>query len=330
MILKNKNIFTNQKTRFVVEEDLFSIAFYNTENLFDYKNDKHTLDSDYTPGGRKKWGHYRYQHKVNKIAKVISKIGTDSCMYPPTLIGLAEIETKQVALDIIHCETLRYLDYDCIHYESPDERGIDVALLYHKDFFKLHHSEPIPVNVFETTGIKDDTRDILYVKGELHGEPTHVFVNHWPSRRKGIDKTHLKRIALAQLLSNKISQILEQEPDAKLLIMGDFNDDPFSESLQKHLLPSKLQNPMKSLLSNQKGSLIHNGTWHLFDQILHSNSFIEKGNQFVKAKIFNKEFLTDWTGRNKGEPLRTYIGKFYRGGFSDHFPVFSIFRKKTL
>lgn len=314
----------------MLEDNLFSIAFYNTENLFDYKDDKHTLDTDYTPGGRKKWGHYRYQHKINKIAKVISKIGTDSCMYPPALVGLAEVETKQVTVDILKSETLRYLNYDCVHYDSPDERGIDVALLYHKDFFELEHSEAIPVQVFEPSGVKDDTRDILYVNGKLHGEFTHVFVNHWPSRRKGVDKTHLKRIVLAEILVSRIDRILNNDPDANILVMGDFNDDPHSESISKYLMTDKILNPMQDIISPKKGSLIHNGIWHLFDQIMYSKSFTtEKGNQFVKAKIYNKDFLTDWTGRNKGEPLRTYIGKFYRGGFSDHFPVYATFKKES-
>ncbi|NJB84058.1 endonuclease/exonuclease/phosphatase family protein [Wenyingzhuangia aestuarii] len=312
----------------MAEDNLFSIAFYNTENLFDYKDDTHTLDSDYTPSGRKKWGHYRYQHKINKIAKVISKIGTDDCVFPPVLIGLAEVETKQVALDIIHSETLRYLNYDCVHYESPDERGIDVALLYHKDFFELIDSEAIPIEVFEPNGVKDETRDILYVKGNLYGELTHVFVNHWPSRRKGVDKTHLKRIALAKILSQRTDEILKQDPDANILIMGDFNDDPSSESIHKYLVSDSIINPMNKLHQLQKGSLVHNGVWHLFDQILHSKAYTQaEQTQFVKSEIYNKEFLTDWTGRGKGEPLRTYIGKFYRGGFSDHFPVYAIFKK---
>lgn len=316
------------KTKHVTENNLFSIAFYNTENLFDYKDDTHTLDSDFTPKGRKKWGAYRYQHKINKIAKVISKIGTDKCIYPPTLIGLAEIETKQVALDITQSETLRYLNYDCVHYESPDERGIDVALLYHKDFFEPIHSEPIPIEVFEPNGVKDDTRDILYVKGKLHGEVTHVFVNHWPSRRKGIDKTYLKRITLANILTHRIDNILAEDPNAKILIIGDFNDDPSSESIDKHLISEHIINPMQKIHQPKVGSLVHNGIWHLFDQILHSKTYTSgEGNQIVKTKIFNKEFLTDWTGRNKGEPMRTYIGKFYRGGFSDHFPVYSILKK---
>ncbi|NIJ43592.1 hypothetical protein FHR24_000031 [Wenyingzhuangia heitensis] len=312
----------------MAEDNLFSIAFYNTENLFDYKDDAHTLDSDYTPAGRKKWGHYRYQHKINKIAKVISKIGTDDCVFPPVLVGLAEVETKQVALDIIHSETLRYLNYDCVHYESPDERGIDVALLYHKDFFELSYSEAIPIEVFEPNGVKDETRDILYVKGKLYGEVTHVFVNHWPSRRKGVDKTHLKRIALAKILAQKTKEILTENPDANILIMGDFNDDPISESIDKFLVSNKIINPMKALYQDQKGSLVHNGVWHLFDQILYSKSYKDSSDTtFIKSEIYNKDFLTDWTGRSKGEPLRTYIGKFYRGGFSDHFPVYAIFKK---
>ncbi len=310
------------------EDNLFSIAFYNTENLFDYKDDKHTLDSDFTPSGRKKWGHYRYQHKVNKIAKVISKIGTSDCMYPPVLVGLAEIETKDVALDITQSETLRYLNYDCVHYESPDERGIDVALLYNKDFFELLDSEPIPIQVYEPNGVKDDTRDILYIKGNLHGELTHVFVNHWPSRRKGVDKTHLKRITLANILTERVDAIMTEDKDAKVIIMGDFNDDPSSESIAKHLVSDQILNPMAKLHQPKQGSLTHNGVWHLFDQILHSKTFTNTtGTQHVKSAIFNEEFLTDWTGRNKGEPMRTYIGKFYRGGFSDHFPVYSILKK---
>lgn len=324
----NKDIFTFQKTCKVTKENLFSIAFYNTENLFDYKNDAHTLDSDYTPSGRKKWGHYRYQHKVNKIAKVISKIGTEDCMFPPTLVGLAEVETKQVAIDVLNSETLRYLNYGCVHYESPDERGIDVALLYHKDFFELLSSEAIPIDVFEPNGVKDDTRDILYVKGNLYNELTHVFVNHWPSRRKGVDKTHLKRISLAHILNKRIHEILAEDSNAKIIIMGDFNDDPTSDSIAKHLVSEQIHNPMSKLLTPTQGTLRHNGVWHLFDQILHSNAFVQKEqNQFVKSEIFNKDFLTDWTGRNKGEPLRTYIGKFYRGGFSDHFPVYTVFKK---
>lgn len=312
----------------MTEENLFSIAFYNTENLFDYKDEAHTLDKDFTPSGRKKWGQYRYQHKINKIAKVISKIGTDDCMYPPVLVGLAEIETKQVALDITHSETLRYLNYDCIHYDSPDERGIDVALLYHKDFFEILHSEPISIEVFETNDVKDETRDILYIQGKLYGELTHVFVNHWPSRRKGIDKTHFKRITLANILTDKINTILEQNTDAKIIVMGDFNDDPSSESIKKYLVSEKIINPMYKIHQSKTGSLIHNGTWHLFDQILHSKNYNNGiGNQIIKTKVFNKEFLTDWTGRSKGEPMRTYIGKFYRGGFSDHFPVYSILKK---
>lgn len=319
-------LFSKQQD--VSEDNLFSIAFYNTENLFDYKEDKHTLDKDFTPGGRKKWGQYRYQHKVNKIAKVISKIGTDDCMFPPVLVGLAEVETKEVVMDLTRSETLRYLNYDCVHYDSPDERGIDVALLYHKDFFEILHSEPIHVDVFEPSGVKDDTRDILYVKGKLYGELTHVFVNHWPSRRKGVDKTHLKRIAVATILTAKTDEILAQDPNAKIIILGDFNDDPSSESVDKHLVSEQILNPTKKLHQPKKGTLTHNGVWHLFDQILHSKPYLDGiGTQFVKSKIFNKEFLTDWTGRSKGEPMRTYIGKFYRGGFSDHFPIYAIFKK---
>lgn len=312
----------------MTQKDFFSIAFYNTENLFDNKDEAHTLEKDYTPSGRKKWGSYRYQHKINKIAKVISKIGTSDCVFPPVLVGLAEIETKQVALDIIQTEALRYLNYDCVHYESPDDRGIDVALLYHKDFFELVSSSAIPIQVFETNGAQDDTRDILYVQGILNGEYTHVFVNHWPSRRKGIDKTHLKRITIAKVLNDKINQILDENIHAKITILGDFNDDPNSESIQHHLISEFILNPMEKLLTPKQGSLTHNGIWYLFDQILLSKTYLNsQKNKFIKAAIYNEAFLTDWTGRNKGEPLRTYIGKFYRGGFSDHFPVYAIFKK---
>lgn len=265
------------------EDNLISIAFYNTENLFDYKHDTHTLDLDYTPAGKKKWGLYRYQHKINKIANVIAKIGTNKCVYPPVLVGLAEVETKEVANDIIHTELLRYLNYDCVHYESPDERGIDVALLYNKDFFTLNHSEAIPTVIYETNGTIDLTRDILYVNGSLCGEFTHVFVTHWPSRRDGIDKTENKRIEVAKILRNKIENIKSENPEAKFIILGDFNDDPDSISITDHLMKSDFINPMNQLTTHKTGSLKHNGTWHLFDQILLSSNYLHEGIHFQKS-----------------------------------------------
>ena len=309
----------------VVKRELFTIAFYNLENLFDTKDDPKTLDDDFTPNGRKKWTRKRYKKKVHKLAKTIAKLGRNTTGVNPVLVGVAEVENKFVIEDLLRAKPLKGIDYDFVHFDSPDERGIDNALLYDKKHFEPLYSEPIELEVNNTNGDRDTTRDILYVHGKLNNEEVHLFVNHWPSRRDGEDITAYKRMKAADTVLSYMSGIESEKSSPNYIVMGDFNDGPKADSIL-HLVGEKnLYNPMAKLLTPERGSANYRRTWSLFDQILVSHSFFnyEKGtHSFAHANIFDEHFLTEWEGKYKGNPFRTYVGKKYIGGYSDHFPVF--------
>ena len=213
--------------------NLHTIAFYNLENLFGTIDDPKTMDDDFTPKGFKKWTPKRYKKKVFKLAKTISEIGVDSTERPPVLVGIAEVENEKAVQDLINAEPLRKTAYHYVHYDSPDERGIDTGLLYHKDYFEVLFSEPIALMVYNAEGERDTTRDILYVHGKLNGEEVHVFVNHWPSRRAGDNETDYKRVEAAKTIKLKMAQIEEQFVNPNYIIMGDFNDNPDSNSIRR-------------------------------------------------------------------------------------------------
>lgn len=304
--------------------NVHTIAFYNLENLFDTKNDPKILDDDFTPKGKKNWHHKRYKNKIRKLAKVISQLGTERSFHTPAIIGVVEVENDTVLNDLVNNNALKKHNYGFIHYDSPDERGIDVALLYKKELFELLSSETFPLYVNDHNGRRDYTRDVLLVKGYLNGELMHILVNHWPSRRSGYDQTEEKRIKAAQFVSEIAENITIETPNAKIIIMGDFNDDPTSTSVKDHLVSNTLYNPMERLINTGNGTLNYKGTWHLFDQIIFSQNFFnieENTHTFKYAEVFDKHFLKEWKGKYKGNPFRTYIGKWYQGGFSDHFPV---------
>lgn len=309
--------------------NIFTVAFYNLENLFDTEDDPKTLDDDFTPKGIKHWNVKRYKRKLKKIAHVIARLGTQKSQHGPALIGLVEVENKRVLEDLVTTKKLLKHDYGIVHYDSPDERGIDVALLYKKKLFDLQSSETFPLMLTDEEGQRDYTRDILLVKGLLNGELIHVLVNHWPSRRSGIDETQEKRIKAAQTAAHIIENIERAVNDPKLIVMGDFNDDPSSKSVKDCLVGSKLYNPMTQLKANGKGSINHKKYWHLFDQIIFSKNFFSADratHSFEYADVFDKHFLQEWSGKYKGNPFRTYAGRRYLGGFSDHFPVFVYLR----
>lgn len=306
-------------------ELLYSVCFYNLENLFDTENNHDTLDDDFTPKGIKKWSLKRYKRKLYKLAKTISELGNDSTDNFPVLIGVAEVENEKVVQDLIDAEPLRDVNYDFIHYDSPDERGIDTALIYHKDYFEVLHSVPITLMVFEIDGRRDTTRDILYVKGKLNQEVVHLFVNHWPSRRDGHEETSYKRVKAAETILEFMTGIELDEENPNYIIMGDFNDGPSSDSIKTLMQSKKLYNPMEKLLTPDRGSANYKRSWMLFDQIMVSHNFFnyEKGtHSFAHANIFDEGYLTEFKGKYKGTPYRTYAGRKYIGGYSDHFPVY--------
>ena len=307
-----------------------TIAFYNIENLFDTEDDEFTNDDDFLPHSAKKWTEKRYSNKLRKIASVISTIGDEDQEEAPTIVGLAEVENQTVILDLLEHTELEPMFYDFVHFDSSDERGIDVALLYDVRFFKVLSSEPLPVHLVSENGEVDYTRDILYVHGLLEGHPIHLFVNHWSSRREGPEETEYKRMAAAERLIDKLKEINNADPNAPIVVMGDFNDNPNDLSVTSLEKEGLLFNPFKIIWSpHEKGSLNHDFEWNLFDQILFSYAILnqqESRLEFVNADIFDERFITRFRGRFKGQPFRTYIGKRYLGGYSDHFPVYVKFR----
>lgn len=308
----------------------YTIAFYNLENLFDTVNDPNTLDDDFTPKGKKNWNYKRYKRKLKKLGSVISQLGLKKSFYAPAIVGLVEVENQKVVEDLANSPNLRNENYGVVHYDSPDERGIDVALLYKKELFELLSSETFPLFLTSENGERDYTRDVLMVKGNLNGELVYVLVNHWPSRRSGEDITEEKRIMAAELVVSIVNKIQNETENAKIIIMGDFNDDPDSKSVKQYMVNNTFYNPMERLINTGNGTLNHKGNWHLFDQIIFSKNFIsveERKHSFKYAEVFDEHFLKEWKGKFKGNPFRTYVGKWYLGGFSDHFPVYVYLKK---
>jgi len=311
-------------------KNTITVAFYNVENLFDTVNNPLTADNDYTPLGKLKWNAKRYQHKIKKITSVISQMGENESAFPPVILGLVEVENAKVVKDLTRHKNLSKFNYSYVHYDSPDERGIDVALMYNKDFFEVISSDTHSLYLTDDNGEVDYTRDLLVVKGKLNGELLHVLVNHWPSRRDGDKETKKKRIKAAKQVQHVMNDIKAKEGNAKFIIMGDFNDDPTSDSVKNFLVSDDLYNPMKSLLEKGEGTSTYYKEWHLFDQIIFSRDFFDterSTHTFLKATILQKDWLRFHKGKFKDSPFRTYIGPWYQGGYSDHFPVYLTFGK---
>lgn len=310
--------------------DMQTVAFYNLENLFDIVDDQHTNDNDFLPTSSKKWTPKRYDNKLRKLGFAISNIGRRETGKHPTLVGLAEVENAKVIKDLIASKHLEDCNYDYIHYDSLDERGIDVALIYDTNAFEVLHSETFTIQLTDEDGSPDYTRDILLVCGLLDGEHVNIIVNHWSSRREGEKETEHKRIASSNKVGEIILSLRLENEDAKIIIIGDFNDDPHSKSIKQLVEANNLFNPMETLRSYNRGTTKHNYQWNLFDQILISGNFFKTSEhlfEYYAANIFDEDFLKLFNGKYKGTPFRTYVGKKYKGGYSDHFPVYAIFKK---
>lgn len=313
-----------------VRNDMQTLAFYNVENLFDLKNNKLKHDSDFLPGSVKNWTPKRYQNKLRKIGYAISNIGRRETGKHPAIVGLAEIENAVVLKDLIASKHLKDCNYDFIHFESLDERGIDVALLYDTNAFKVSHSEAFNITLTDLDGSSDYTRDVLLVSGFLDNEKVHIIVNHWSSRREGEKETEFKRLASSEKVSAIIDTLRKEDEHAKILVMGDFNDDPHSNSIKRLIADYGLYNPMETLRSFTRGSVKHRRQWFIFDQVLISTNFFKSSKnefEFFKANIFDEDFLKIFKGPFKGAPYRTYAGPKYKGGYSDHFPVYVVLKK---
>jgi predicted extracellular nuclease len=310
------------------QKKVFTVAFYNVENLFDTIDQADVWDDDRTPSGR--YGNTKevYNSKLNQIAKVISEIGKDEVGQSPLLLGLAEVENFGVVYDLTQTEYLKQQGYSIIHGDSPDKRGIDVALVYKNSSFFPSDFDFHELKIYGEDGQRIFTRDILEVRGYALGKPLVIFVNHWPSRRRGKLRSERLRIAASRLLIKKVALAQKELPEVQVILMGDFNDDPESLSI-KTLSDSipVLHNPYKRLAKMGVHSLVYRDARNLFDQIILSRDFLEEGNTALRlesAKIFNPPELTLPDGRFKGYPFRSYSFTNYTGGFSDHYPAYLI------
>ncbi|HRG91139.1 MAG TPA: endonuclease/exonuclease/phosphatase [Chitinophagales bacterium] len=317
------------------------VAFYNLENLFDTLNDPNKNDDDFTPAGANGYTAKVYEDKIRKLTEVLSQIGTDVSPDGFSILGVAEIENRKVLEDLFAQPEFAKRHYQIVHHEGPDERSIDPAFIYNPKYFKLLSSQSLFVRLENPNGSLHYTRDVLWVSGLYDGEPLHVFVNHWPSRRGGEEASAPGRAAAASVSKKVIDSLMAIDPNTKVIVMGDLNDDPTSPSVAK-VLGAKtkigdvkaggLYNPWADFLKKGIGTLAYQDSWNLFDQIMISSGFLNKeqnGYFYRGAHIFNRQFMVTPTGKYKGYPMRTYDGIIYNGGYSDHFPTYFVMLKEV-
>jgi hypothetical protein len=333
---------------------IHTVAFYNFENLFDTINDSRINDEEWLPNGAQNWTSKKYKQKIHNLARVLNEIGTGENKNSPTFIGGAEIENRGVLEDLVKDPQIINNDYGIVHFDSPDKRGIDVALLYQKKHFQPTSYINIPLLIYdkpskakaekETEEDKADkdknevasdnrryTRDILLVTGLLDGDEINIMVNHWPSRSGGEKKSSPSREAAGRLNRKIMDSIYKVNPNAKIISMGDLNDGTYNKSV-KEGVGAKLKkeeverfgvyNPFEEMAKKGNASLFYRDAGDIFDQIMVSETLIEKDYssfRYWKAGIYNKPFMITTTGQYKGYPLRHGNNEV---GFSDHFPVY--------
>lgn len=311
------------------------IGFYNLENLFDTLDTPDVRDTEFTPGGAKLYGTKIYTEKLDNLAKVISQAGSDLSPDGLSMLGVAEIENRSVLEDLAAHPRIADRNYQIVHYDSPDRRGIDVGLLYNPKYFEVTDSRAVPLMIYN---LQDSsriyTRDILLVEGQYGGEDFYLMVNHWPSRRGGEAASAPLRNAGALVCKNLSDSIRQANPSAKIIIMGDLNDDPVSPSVAQVLnakgKPKQVRqggffNPMWAYYRKGLGTNAYRDAWSLFDQLIVSETLLDKrqrGFHFYQSYIFNPGYLVQKSGHFRGYPHRTFAGDSYLGGYSDHFPVY--------
>ncbi len=334
---------------------IHTVAFYNFENLFDTINDPATNDDEWTPKGAQHWTSKKYHQKLENLSRVLLEIGSSENTNSPTFIACSEIENRGVLEDLIKQPKLIPKDYGIIHFDSPDKRGIDVALLYQRKSFRPTSYTNIPLYVYKkelpsdlplvvTAADKSDdvleinyqnnrvfTRDQLLITGFLDDEEIHIIVNHWPSRSGGEKKSSPFREAAGALNRKIIDSLQRINTNAKIITLGDLNDGPFNNSVKKALgaiankaavPPLGIYNPFEEMAKKGLGTIAFRDSWDIFDQIMVSQTLIKNdfsSYRYWKAGIYNKPFLVQTSGLYKGYPKRHSVSEV---GFSDHFPVY--------
>jgi hypothetical protein len=308
------------------------IGFYNFENLFDTLDTPDKSDTEFTPNGEMHYNTFIYTDKLAKLSDVVSQMG-DKTPDGVSVLGIAEIENRSVLEDFVKQPKIANRNYKIVWFDSPDKRGIDVAFIYQSKYFKPESFKQLPVTGRLENGDTLWTRDILLMSGLYDGEPMHFMVGHWPSRRGGETATKPLRERAAGVCRRATDSILAANPKAKVIIMGDLNDNPDDASItkilsakgkEKDLKEGDLFNPFTSWYNKGLGTLAHNDAWGLFDQIIISQNFLgqqQSGFFYRESEVFRKPFLMQKNGRYKGYPKRTFSGAEYLGGYSDHLPT---------
>lgn len=312
----------------------YTVAFYNVENLFNPEDDTLKNDDAFTPKGLYHWTYKKYVKKVNNIAKVILAMGE---WEPPDLVGLAEIEDDAVLRKLCYDSPLKRYRYRFVHYESPDRRGVDVALLYRSDRVRIVRSHAIPVVFPFDTAARN--RDILYAVAQFpNGDSLHLFVNHWTSRYGGYAPTIPKRNYYASVVRHHADSILREDVRAHILITGDFNDYLTDESIREVLRAGDIDAPQhrnytlfdlmyRFLRMQNVGTHKHEDFWGCLDQIIVSPALLDDSNSLHivgrEAHIFMADFMVEPDEKYDGyKVFRTFSGPRYLGGYADHLPVF--------
>lgn len=320
---------------------VFGIAFYNLENLFDtIPNNSLGLDAEFTPQGSRQWTGKRYRLKIDNLARAICNFTTPTTPNGPAFVGVSEIENRSVLEDLVKAVDRRLQadgktpwNLQIVHHDSPDRRGVDVGALYNPRYFRLVDVSNTPLTIEGKPEFR--TRDQLCVTGVMGKDTVSVIVNHWPSRLGGQEQSSFLREAAAATSRHIADSLWRLRPDQGVIIMGDLNDDPHDRSCAKVLEAAKkpdrvephgFYNPFWSILDKGIGTLAYRSQWNLFDQIIVSGTLLDRntGKQklhYWKAQVNNFEFLRDTEGSRQNYPLRTYSSGVFLGGYSDHFPT---------
>jgi hypothetical protein len=303
---------------------------------------KQILADDFTANSAKNWNTKNYNIKLVNLARVISELGAQYTKTAPAIVGLIEVENRQVIEDLIKQPALAKFDYGIVHYNSYDARGIDVALIYQKRRFTPTNSLKKEIKIYNGDK-RSYTRNVLVVTGFLDNEKIALFMNHWPSRSGGEAASLPKRNAAAVVLKQQMDSIRLKDPSTKLFAMGDFNDDPVSSSLKNYLKaalnPKDLNdetpylNLMYPLYKKGVASLAYQDAPNLFDQIIVSANVLSdgvgKGYSVYKTEVYAPPYLINREGNWKGYPLRSWNGDKFTGGYSDHFPAFVVLQREV-
>lgn len=310
-----------------------AIAFYNCENFFDTIHNPAKEDQEFTPAGKYHYTQKIYEQKLHNIASVLQSMGDDG----PAVIGLAEVENGVVLNDLIRQPEIVRHNYKYVWFDGPDQRGINVAMLYNPKYFSVISSRPLHVPLDKMTGndttVKTTTRDVLYVNGVLCGDTIHLLINHWPSRADGDEESRPRRAIAAQVNRKATDSLTQRNPRAKIIVMGDFNDSPEDSSVRvilgargngQETGASGMYDPFVSLYNSGTGTEVYDNHWNLFDQIIVSGAFLQSmGGKLTydSAAIYRPDFLVDKYKGHEGHPFRSYLGTYWIKGYSDHFPV---------